>query len=264
MSSLTDLTGRDYLSFSSLSSYADCGERFYWERVKSVRTEKGWWLPAGTAFHLATEWLDEGRALTPNKAWHEAWTQTMAKEEETPTKTGGRATKQWPNKETPDYYHFHAPVWLENYCKWRDDRLFEGWNWVSINDKPAIEVPVSGELGGVNVKGYIDRIMASPEGEAHVIDIKTSSRTPTSVQLDVYAQLIGDNYGIPVTYGSYYMARKGEVSEPKPMDMSTAALSNQFTMAKRGIEAEVFLPNVGMLCGTCGVRSHCSVFNRSE
>ena len=264
MSSLTDLTGRDYLSFSSLSSYADCGERFYWERVKSVHTEKGWWLVAGTAFHLATEWLDEGRALTPNKAWHEAWTQTLAKEEETPTKTGGRATKQWPNKETPDYYHFHAPVWLENYCKWRDDRLFAGWNWVSINDKPAIEVPVSGELGGVNVKGYIDRIMASPDGEAHVIDIKTSSRTPTSVQLDVYAQLIGDNYGIPVTYGSYYMARKGEASEPKAMDMSTAALSNQFTMAKRGIEAEVFLPNVGMLCGTCGVRSHCSVFNRSE
>lgn len=260
LSVLEDLTGRDYLSFSSLSAYSDCSERFYLERVASVRQEQGWWLPAGTALHTATEWLDEGTYLSAELAWADAWAQTLARLDEMPTKAAGRATKEFPDKENKDYWDAKGAGFVADYLTWRDLKFGAGWSWLTINDAPAIEVPVEAVLGSTKVKGYIDRVMVSPEGEVVVMDLKSSQREPTSIQLDVYRYLLAANYGITATLGTYYLFRKGSTGDTKHLTLSDTWLDHYFSTAVRGIEAGVFLPNVGMLCGTCGVRDYCSVF----
>lgn len=260
LATLADLTGREHLSFSSLSTYSDCSERFYLERVASVPQQQGWWLPAGTALHTATEWLDEGTYLSAELAWNEAWRQTLARLEEYPTKAGGRATKEFPNKEDKSYWDAKGAEMVDKYLTWRDITTTAGWSWLEIDGKPAIEVPVEARLEGTLVKGYIDRVMVSPEGEVVVMDLKSSQREPQSLQLDVYRYLLQENYGITATHGMYYMFRKGTTTERKELGVSNQWLAHYFGTAARGIQAGIFLPNVGMLCGTCGVREYCSVF----
>jgi len=260
LSVLEDLTGRDYLSFSSLSTYSDCSERFYLERVASVPQEQGWWLPAGTALHTATEWLDEGTYLSAELAWADAWRDTLARLDTMPTKAAGRATKEFPNKEDKDYWDAKGTGFIEEYLKWRTLKFEAGWSWLEIDGKPAIEVPVEAMLGTTKVKGFIDRVMVSPDGEVVVMDLKSSQREPTSIQLDVYRYLLAENYGITASQGTYYLFRKGSTGDLKNLTVSNQWLQHYFSTAVRGIEAGVFLPNVGMLCGTCGVREFCSVF----
>src|SRR5262245_45907049 len=61
----------------------------------------------------------------------------------------------------------------------------------------AVEVPVSGEIGGVPVRGFIDLV----DQEGRIIDLKTASRKPSGVepdyafQLATYAQLLPDASG---------------------------------------------------------------------
>lgn len=262
MSVLQDLTGRDYLSFSSLSTYSDCSERFFLERVASVPQEQGWWLPAGTALHTATEWLDEGTYLSAELAWADAWRETLARLDTMPTKAGGRATKEFPDKENKDFWDARGASFIEDYLKWRNIKFEAGWSWLEMDGKPAIEVPVEAVLGTTKVKGYVDRVMVSPDGEVVVMDLKSSQREPTSIQLDVYRHLLAENYGITADKGTYYMFRKGTTGELKDLTVSSTWLSHYFSTAVRGIEEGVFLPNVGMLCGTCGVRQYCSVFGQ--
>lgn len=258
---MLDQTGRDYLSFSSLSTYADCGERFYWERVRSVRTDQGWWLPAGSAFHTASEWLDRGTTLTPELAWSDAFRMELNRLDELPTKAGGRASKEFPNKEDADFWNAKAPQWLADYVNWRNQMFDAGWSWLQVRGEDAIEVPVTATLFDVEVKGFIDRIMVSPDGEVHVVDIKTGSREPASLQLNVYQHLLEVVHDVHASHGAYYMARKGTTTEPKSLSISMETIARYFASAKKGIESEIYLPNVGMLCGTCGVRKHCSVFS---
>lgn len=260
LSILENMTGRNYLSFSSMSTYADCSERFYLERIASVPQEQGWWLPAGTALHTATEYLDHGTHVTAELAWADAWRETLARLDAEPTKAGGRASKAYPNKEDKTYWDAEGAGMVQGYLTWRDQATKDGWQLATINGAPAIEVPVEGTIGDVTVKGYIDRVFTDSHGNNIIVDLKSSKREPQSVQMDVYVALLQQQYNFTAEYVAYYMFRMQILTEPKPVKADAHTLGGIFSATKRGIEAEVFLPNVGMLCGTCGVRKYCSIF----
>ena len=262
---LETLTGRDYLSFSSLSTYSDCGERFFHERVRSVRQEQGWWLPGGTAAHLAAEWLDKGTYQSPELAWADAWRKTLNDLDEMPTKASGRATKDYPNKEDKTWWETEGPKMLVRYDEFAYHlNKVDNWKIAEVNGKPAIELPIEGWFNKVKVKGYIDRVYETPDGHHVVVDLKTSRREPISFQNDIYGALLNQQHGLNVQYGAYYMFRTGLLTELRPFNVQSHQLGRYFNSAVKGIEAGIFLPNLGPLCGTCGVRKHCSVFGDGD
>ena len=260
MSSMQLLTGKGYLSFSAVNQLSTCGEQFFLTRVMQIPDPGSWALYGGKAFHTATEWLDKGDYATGELAWAEAWrTETADVEDPAAVRATGRASKDWPNKENPDWWNVKGPEMLRTYLEWRDQRLAAGWNWLELpGGVPAIEFRVSGELGAVPVRGYIDRVMVSPDGEVHLYDIKSGSQEPTSIQQHVYAELMEQTIGIRPTHYAYYMARKGNTGEIHDLSIERPNLSGIFTTAKRAIENEIFLPAPSMLCKGCSVRDFCS------
>jgi putative RecB family exonuclease len=254
------LTGKGYLSFSAVNQLSTCGEQFLLTRVMRLPDPGSWALHGGKAFHTATEWLDKGDYSTAELAWSEAWREeTKDIEDPDAVRATGRASKEWPNKENPDWWNAKGPEMLNTYLQWRDQRFAAGWGWVELpGGKPAIEFQVLGELGGVPVRGYIDRVMHSPDGEVHLYDIKTGSQEPTSIQQHVYAELMEQTIGVRPTHYAYYLARKGNTGEIHDLDLERPNLSGIFTTARRAIEHEIFLPSPGMLCKACSVRDFCS------
>ena len=138
MSSLEVLTGRKHMSHSSLSTWLDCGERFYLERVAGAPQSKAWYLIGGSAFHTATEWLDRGEMGDPTAAFLLAWNQQCGKElvgvDIATVRAGGKATKEWPNKEDQAWWLHHGPIMVAQYVAWRDARLAEGWQFFTFDD----------------------------------------------------------------------------------------------------------------------------------
>ena len=49
--SLELVTGKDYLSFSAVKNYANCGEQYRLERIVGIPTAGSWALFGGRYFH---------------------------------------------------------------------------------------------------------------------------------------------------------------------------------------------------------------------
>lgn len=269
MSRLQAVTGKDYLSHSSLSTWLDCGERFRLERIVAVPQTPAWYLIGGSAFHTATERLDKGELTDPADAWRLAWDEHYAKDitaagiDPATVRAGGRASKAWPDKETADWWQAHGPQMVADYVRWRDDLFAQGWQWFPLPDgSPAVEVPIQVDFPGVLVKGYIDRVMVNDAGELLVNDLKTGSHTPAStLQLGIYALGMQRHFGVRPILGAYYMARKVELTPVASLLHYTADLvGGWFRQAQTGIENGIFIPHVTSMCSSCSVRPHCTAF----
>ena len=92
-----------------------------------------------------------------------------------------------------------------------------------------------------------------------MIDFKTGSYTPDSaMQLGVYACMMEMTFGIRPTRGYFYSARKAQFEEAYGLHLwTTPVFTELFAQFERGLQAEIFLPNIGMACGTCGVKDYC-------
>lgn len=252
MSNLELVTGKRYLSFSAVKSYANCGEQFRLERIVQIPTAGSWALFGGKVFHTATEYLDKGTHITIELALADAWA-AEAKDVDLDTlRPGGRG-----KVENQEWWAEKLPEYLQQYLAWRDERLNSGWSWLSLDSGPAIEFSVRGTLGGVEVVGYVDRAMVNPDGEVFVIDLKTGSYKQGREQLDVYGQLMFQTYGIRPSFGQYYMARKAEIPETFALDADISSLASWWEIAERGISNEVFIPNPNPMCSACQVMPFC-------
>lgn len=269
MSDLEFLTGKGYLSHSSMTSWLGCGERFWLERIARVPQQKSWWLVGGSAFHAASEALDRGETTDVAGAWQTAWDAQVDRDltaegiDPADVRAGGRVSKEWPNKENADWWQAKGPAMLADYVAWRDARFAEGYSWLELPDgSPAIELAVNLPLDEVMVKGYVDRVMVDDAGELVVVDLKTGGHTPaSSLQLGIYALGVERSLGVRPILGAYYMARKATLTEPVSLlHYTPEVVGGWFRMAKAGIESEIFIPNVTSLCGTCSVRPYCSAF----
>ena len=99
-------------------------------------------------------------------------------------------------------------------------------------------------------------------GELVVVDLKTGSRTPESdMQLGFYAAGLELMFGVRPHLGAYWMARKGGLTPLVDLDRYTpefiGKMLDKFNLA---VEHEIFLPHATSLCGSCGVRPLCPLF----
>jgi putative RecB family exonuclease len=157
---------------------------------------------------------------------------------------------------------------LDMLQKWVNFRLNSGWKiWQSTTDSnlKGIELELIIRPNGVETKMVIDRIMETPSGKLAVVDLKTGRYKPsTSLQLGFYkvgAKLV---YDLDIDEGYYWMARKGEMSDPIDLSFYTedkvARLIKMFDQARR---SGIFIPNLNS-CNICGYARQCEWYPRGE
>jgi len=195
--------------------------------------------------------------------WEESFQEQIAEVQEksgtnpVDWRKGGRATKANPDKEDGNW-------WSENGKKMFFD-FINAWQesgleiWQTPQGLPGVEIGFNNMFGEVPIKAFADLIAVTPTGELVVVDFKTGNYTPdSSMQLGVYACCMEMTFGVRPSKGYFYSARKAQFEEVGGLDRwSVPVMTEMFTQFQRGLDAEIFLPNIGMSCGTCGVKEYC-------
>lgn len=262
---LVKKTPPPHVSFSQIDNWSKCGEAFRLEKVERVPSKPAWWFPGGSAVHTATEWYDKGQAGDRDAAelWADAFkleVDKVAAGTDVPQekwRAGGRASKDYPNKNDGAWWNDHGPAMVQG---WIDFRNTTAWKLLEV------EVEVNGTLGGAPVKAYIDRVFATPEGELAVVDLKAGSRAPESTyQLGWYADQYEQIFGQRPSVGAFWMARQNKMTEPESLHNWTRARLDRWVgkfMVAR--EHEIYIPKVSSSCRTCGVNDYCAAVGGSK
>lgn len=176
-------------------------------------------------------------------------------------RAGGRASKQYPNKEDGAWWQEHGPAQVEAWVKWRAEN--PNLQLATIEGVPAIEVGVEYVFGDVHLRGFIDRIFQDQDsGELLIVDLKTGRTTPGSpLQLDFYRLALQRSLGITATYGAYWMSRQGSLSNIHTLNTSLERIEDWLTDAASMIRQNLFIPHVTSMCGSCGVKDFCTALN---
>lgn len=200
---------------------------------------------------------------TANDFWAEAWSEEAKGIDLTDARVGGRATKEYPNKEDAIFWNAVGPKWVESYITWRKNNT--DWKiWRTKDGVPAIELAIRPEFAGVPVKMVIDRVFEY-HGDLIVVDLKTSQQTPaSSLQLGFYKVGLEKVLGAEIKYGAYWMARQSGTTELIDLTGYTADkldyLAGNFDKARK---SAIFLPNTNN-CNRCGLTEHCIFTSKKE
>lgn len=197
-----------------------------------------------------------------------AITQDVAKSGFTPDTwfTAGRGRGQG-----EDWWRENGPGFAQAFGNWWESER-DAQIWIAPDGRPAVELELRVNLGGVNVVMFVDLIIKLGSALV-VVDIKTSTKEPeTNAQLGFYACGVELMYGIRPKYGTHFMC-KG-VGEPKkfflppsPLDeyrYSIPFFEKQMQMLDRADREGIYLANVGDHCQRCGVNYACDAVGGAD
>jgi putative RecB family exonuclease len=213
------------------------------------------------------EALEAPTVGTAEEYWLEYWEANKARQraiqgqDEASWRAGGRATKANPNKEDGNWWFEQGKGMVQNWINFRNGG--NGWElWTTPEGKPAIELQLNIQLGGVPIKMALDRLMVTPDGELVVVDIKTGRSTPSSdFQLGIYACGIETVFGVRPKYGAYWAAREGITTTLVDLDKwsieRVGGIVKMFETARRG---GIFIPNFDH-CKMCNFTDECKYQN---
>jgi len=241
----------EHMSYSSLTTWLDCGWRYYLTKVEG-RTEKhSLWLTAGTAVHLATESWDRNR-VDPEHIWNFEW--KLALEEDIFTH-GDPSNWDYKPKENEAFWFEEGLAMLERWVSFRS----KGWEIHEDFIEKEYQIPIGESV----VKMAIDRVMVDPEGKVVLLDIKTgASPQKHPLQLAVYAWALAQE-GIKVDKAGFWEARTGVLSLWDIDYLHAERVEDVFKMFEIARGSGVFIPNLSA-CGRCGVIRYCKWINGKD
>lgn len=266
-----------YTSYSQISTFAECGEKYRLTRIVGVPEQNAYWFAGGSAVHAATEEIDREwytKDSTVSKQYIDV--QVITDHTHVFNKHFDKEMEDWTETEEirqsrnmgEDWWREHGPGMVTNYYLWLQAT---GYEIATINDEPAIELPVNGFMSEDNdspIKGFVDRVYRTPSDSYMVADLKTGARLPNSpLQLGLYRAAILHEYGVDCDTGAYLMVKKDirETHSSKYLHDLTgydpAYVARHVTNLRRAIKADAFLPNTNHFCNSCGVREYCWAVN---
>jgi hypothetical protein len=263
-------------SYSQLTDYTHCAWAFRLKRIVRVKERPSVWLPGGKAFHAATEAFDlhtwQENDLTEWADSPEPWLNVFSQEfetgldelreqepEESRWRTAGRKTKDKPNGEDVTWWRTAGEDMVRQYIEWRastNDTL----GIAAVKGAAGVEVEVHTTFGDEPVIAYVDRLMEDREdGRLLLLDLKTGSRTPSNfMQLAQYSLQLELEIGRPITWGAYYMARPGKLTDPVDLSPWTGGkFQYLYETLDRAASQGIFLPVMDTHCTSCGLRDFC-------
>lgn len=263
-----------YTSYSQLTTYAECGEKYRLTRIKKHVEADAWWNAGGHAVHTATERLD--------MKWWEAGCDTSvlqtiamgdhakafndALDEEISEWDTNDDSIRASRNQREAWWRENGPGMVKNYYDWLESM---DWTiWTSTDGNPGIEYHLTTLLNASDeesrVKSYIDRIFVTRNRSLIIADLKTGARKPSStLQLGMYRAGLQVQEGVNADLGCYLMVRKSiadldAAAYMRDLQSYTPEHVERYVQTlRRGIKNEVFMPNTNSFCGTCGVAQFC-------
>ena len=212
----------------------------------------------GTAVHRALELLLAGdpETRTPVRAT-ECLEQALGETRESP---------EWEELALDDAeaaaFASDAETMVERYFRIEDPRRV----------KPlGLELMLESELGGVKVRGIIDRLERDEDGRLVVTDYKTG-RTPGQAQeqsrlggVHFYAYLCHRHYGeLPARVQLMYLGQDPQIISTVPTEQSIRGLERKvgaiWSAVERACEHDDFRPKRSALCNWCSFKQYCPAF----
>jgi putative RecB family exonuclease len=245
------------LSPSKVSSFRDCALAFRFSAIDRLPEPPS--LPAakGTVVHRALELLHclPGPERTPDAAvgcLAGAMDDVLSSDEYAPLALAG---------EQREAFHAEAGELVQRYFRLEDPRRIEAI---------GMELELQAEVGGVVLRGIIDRLELDADGELVVTDYKTG-RVPSERfeqgrlgGVHFYAYLCEAVFGRrPARVQLLYLAEPVAIVA-EPSDQSIRGLERRvgaiWSAVERACEREDFRPNPGRLCDWCAFKAHCPAF----
>jgi len=126
------------------------------------------------------------------------------------------------------------------------------------------------ELGGVRLRGIIDRLELDDDGELVVVDYKSGKAPPERYEngrldgVHFYSLLCERNFGRrPARVKLLYLADPLEIST-RPSDQSSRGIERKvgaiWSAVERACERDDFRPKPSRLCDYCAFRVYCPAF----
>jgi len=200
--------------------------------------------------------------------WNQWWNATAHERDEydlTDTSNWRMAAMKTRNPEDGDWWYTNGYKFLENWIQWREENTH--MSIAMLNDgTPAIELELAPVVNGVTIKMAVDRVFYDSHNKEYVIvDLKTGKTTPqSSLQLGFYAYGIRKQFGLNITKGYYWMARKGDLSPSHDLaDMTDSKVETLVDMFDRARKSGIFLPNFDQ-CNMCGYTASCEWYTPKE
>jgi hypothetical protein len=257
----------DYRSYSQLETFMLCGEQFRLTRRVGIPERPSVWLPGGSAFHTATEAIDNG--TLHNESIEDTWEWAhehhineqveRLREQGAPPEWLDPANWRCANKgtETIEWWRKSGLRFCEDYARWREQ---SDLTIIELNGSLVMETELMPILHGIPVKMYPDRLMVDGNGQLLIVDMKTGSKdVKLGLQLGVYKVGIEKLLGLDVEWGAYYMARKGTTLPPLPLGHWTEdTVGSVFRTFDEQERAGQYLPRLGDHCNwKCAVKEWC-------
>ncbi len=245
------------LSPSKVSSFTDCGLAFRFSAIDHLPEPPSVAATRGTLVHAALERLF-GRE--PHERTHEqalrCLDDAIVALREHPEYAGLEL-----DEEAEASFHADARSLLERYFRLEDPTTIT---------PIGIELKLEVEVGGVTLRGIIDRLELDADGELVVTDYKTG-KAPGERQeqqrlagVAFYSLLCERLFGKrPARVQLLYLADPVAITSV-PTDRPTRGVERRlaaiWTAVERACEREDFRPNPSRLCDWCGFKAYCPSF----
>jgi len=245
------------LSPSKVSSFKDCALAFRFSAIDKLPEPPSVAATRGTLVHLALEHLfeqpAEGRTLESALACLE---RAMAEIRGGPELTGLAL-----DEEAEATFLDEAEVLVRQYFQLEDPRTI----------RPiGIELMLEARLGGLRLRGIIDRLELDADGGLVVTDYKTGRAPPERYEqgrlggVHFYSFLCEELFGKrPARVQLLYLADPVSITTI-PSDQSTRGLRTKvgaiWTAVERACERDDFRPRPSALCTWCSFQAHCPAF----
>jgi len=247
------LIAPDYLSPSSVSTFNQCPLKFKFSKIDGLHEPGNEATILGNFVHEVLEAMykmaPEYRTKdTAKQLARELWT----------SKWGNEISAFIHNEQDLNRFRWTAWWCIENLWLLEDPMV------VSPH---SVESFVEGEIGGVKIHGYIDRLSIS-DGVAKVTDYKTG-KTPRGsyvndrfFQLEVYTQLLHSiNITEPQSAVELLYLKDGVRFEKTITEDDVSFVVEELQRTRYGIEKRCkdgyFEPSPSVLCNWCGFRKFC-------
>ena len=260
----------DIRSYSQLGSYERCPYMYYLERIEKVWQRPAAWLPMGTAVHEAAEkWELSNRTMSladAQQIFKDAYTrETNRYLDDTPNAVFW--FRSGPYKGPEDILRRYALglEHVERYIRWYTEKHPEEKPVIltagADEGKMLIEMPFQVEIGGVQVRGFIDYVGFDAQDRVVVRDNKTGRLPGGPDQLATYAIAVEELYPwtAPVAQGDFFMTRTGKPTVPYALTrVVKEQLAQDFAAMDKGVRAGDFpaKPEASK-CMFCSVSASC-------
>lgn len=257
------------LSWSSVSSYTECGYRWLLDRRLASSSIE--WLNTlgGSTLHEVTELVDRQRlgedVEVPTFEQHLVKLIAESPAGARIRVSGQKRTKLQftggPNKQDLEWWLTYGPQMVD---QWAEFQAETGWVIARLPDGAwGIELDFEIEIEGIPVRGSIDRVMLTPEGDIVIVDIK-GGRTSAVMQLGTYALALSEVYGLDADWATFWQPKLEDEKHPigkywreHMPSYPFAQLRAMYVGTDDSIRRGVFLPNVGSGCSGCTVKQAC-------